>query len=326
MKQARRLMDILATRCYKEWQRCVRKSFLFWQRLGVHVLPNHFYNPIPDTRELTDEFFSRRSELVGIALHDNEQLELLKNFASKFADEYKAFPLEGTGVAHEYYVKNHTYEQVDGEILYCMIRQFKPRKIIEIGSGFSTYLTAQALLKNAGEGNECEFTAIEPYPNEVLEQGFPGLTTLLKKRVQDVSLNEFATLKQNDILFIDSSHVLKAGSDVQYEFLEILPRLNEGVIVHVHDIFMPVEYPREWMMKHSRFWNEQYLLQAFLTFNDSFEILWAASYMLLKHREQLSQAFPSITSNTCPGSFWMRRITPFRMQPANPEGKNMSST
>jgi predicted O-methyltransferase YrrM len=249
--------------------------------------------------------------LVGIAIQDEQQLALLKNFTNEFREEYNAFPLNDTGVAHQYYVKNRTYEQIDGEILYCMIRHFKPRKIIEIGSGFSTYLAAQALLKNfaeAEDGNKCEFTAIEPYPNKVLEQGFPGLTKLIKNRVQDVSLDEFAALKQNDILFIDSSHVLKTGSDVQYEFLEILPRLNKGVIVHVHDIFMPAEYPREWIMKHLRFWNEQYLLQAFLTFNDSFEILWAASYMLLKHPERLKEAFPSYSDNTWPGSFWIRRI------------------
>jgi predicted O-methyltransferase YrrM len=294
-------------RFYNEWHRCVRKSFPFFQKLGVHVLPNHFYNPIPDTRDLTDEFFARRSELVGIAMRDGQQLELLAGFINKFKDEYEAFPLEPTGVAHEYYVNNRTFEQVDGEILYCMIRQFTPRKIIEIGSGFSTYLNAQALQRNCRDGRECELSSIEPYPNKVLEQGFPGLTRLVKKRVEDVSLDEFAALQENDILFIDSSHVLKAGSDVQYEYLEILPRLNKGVIVHVHDIFMPAEYPRSWMMDHLRFWNEQYLLQAFLTFNESFEVLWAANYLRLTYPARLKEAFSRYSDSIRPGSFWMRR-------------------
>lgn len=300
-----------AVRCYKEWLRCVRRSFPIWQKLGLHVLPNHFYNPVPDTREFTDDFFCRRSEMVGIDIQEDQQLLLLENFTKEFKEEYRNFPLESNGVAHHYYVNNRTYEQVDGEILYSMIRHFKPRKMIEIGSGFSTYLAAQALLKNSeesGDGCKCEFIAIEPYPNEVLKQGFPGLTKLIKKRVQDVSLNEFAELKQNDILFIDSSHVLKTGSDVQYEFLEILPRLNKGVIVHVHDIFIPLEYPKEWLLKHLRFWNEQYLLQAFLAFNDRFEVLWASSYMLLEHPERLKDAFPAFSGITCPGSFWIRRI------------------
>lgn len=300
-------LNKFAGRSYRQWHRYVRLMFPLWQQLGVHVLPNHFYNPIPDTRELTDSFFSRRSELIGITMQDEQQLALLNNFKNKFLSEYQTFPQNSTGVGHEYYISNRTFEEVDGEILYCMIREFKPRKIIEIGSGFSTYLTAQAVLKNSEDGHNSDFTAIEPYPNNVLTQGLPGLTRLMKKCVQEVSLAEFAALQENDILFIDSSHVLKPGSDVQYEYLEILPRLNKGVIVHVHDIFMPAEYPKEWMMKHLRFWNEQYLLQAFLTFNDSFEVIWAANYMLLKHPEQLKEAFPCCSANTLPGSFWIRR-------------------
>jgi hypothetical protein len=115
-------------------------------------------------------------------------------------------------------------------------------------------------------------------------------------------------LRANDILFIDSSHVLKIGSDVHYLFLHILPRLNPGVIVHIHDIFLPAEYPKDWVMDHLRFYNEQYLLQAFLTYNSAFEILWAGAYMHLKHPDQLRDAIKSYASNYhCPGSVWMRR-------------------
>ena len=265
------LMNGLDKWCCRQWQRSVRKSFFFWQRLGVHVVPNHFYNPVPDTREFTNNFWSRQSELVGIDMRDDAQINLLRQFALSYASEYERFPQQKTEIAHEYYVNNRTYEQVDGEVLYCMIRHFKPRRMIEIGSGFSTFLSAKAMLVNEQEtGQKCDFTAIEPYPGKVLESGFPGLTRLLKKPVQDVDLSEFSALGQNDILFIDSSHVLKAGSDVQYEFLEILPRLNKGVIVHVHDIFLPLEYPKEWMHKHLRFWNGTVSLESFLAFNRSF--------------------------------------------------------
>lgn len=120
---------------------------------------------------------------------------------------------------------------------------------------------------------------------------------------------EFQKLKENDILFIDSSHVLKTGSDVQYEYLEILPRLNKGVLVHFHDIFLPAEYPQKWILEDHKFWNEQYLLQAFLAFNDSFEILWAGSYMHLNHPDKLEQFFKSYNKNKrWPGSFWVRKI------------------
>jgi len=111
-----------------------------------------------------------------------------------------------------------------------------------------------------------------------------------------------------DILFIDSSHVLKVGGDVQYEYLEILPRLKRGVVVHVHDIFLPGEYPNEWVREEHVFWNEQYLLQAFLSFNDSFEVLWAGSFMHRKHPEKLAECFPGYHPASChPGSFWMRK-------------------
>jgi hypothetical protein len=192
-----------------------------------------------------------------------------------------------------------------------MIRHFKPKKIFEIGSGNSTYLAAQAVLKNKEEnGKGCELIAFEPYPNDVLRAGFPGLSKLIPTKIQNIALSKFSELKENDILFIDSSHVLKIGGDVQYEYLEILPRLNKGVIVHIHDIFLPAEYPKEWVLKKYRFWTEQYLLQAFLASNSAFEVLWGGSYMHLKHPDKLEAAFASYKREVrWPGSFWMRRKT-----------------
>lgn len=156
---------------------------------------------------------------------------------------------------------------------------------------------------------KCELITIDPYPNEVIKQGFPGLTRLIAQRVQDVELQQFNGLGENDILFIDSTHVLTIGSDVRYLFLEILPRLAKGVLVHVHDIVLPAEYPRKWVLEEYRFWNEQYLLQAFLAFNTNFEVLWAGSYMHLRHPDRLEEAFPSYNrAARWPGSFWMRRV------------------
>ena len=280
------------------------------QRMGFHVTPNSFYHPVPDTRKLTEDLWSKRSELAGIDLNEQKQLELLSLFESKLKNEYELFPRNRTTIPYEYFVDNLAFTSVDGEILYCMIRHFKPRRIYEIGSGISTYLSAQAVLKNAEEdsGYKCELVAIEPYPNKILEAGFPGLSKLISKEVQDVPLSEFEKLTENDILFIDSSHVLRIGSDVQYEYLEILPRLNKGVIVHAHDIFLPAEYPKEWVLRRHRFWNEQYLLQAFLALNQSFEILWTGSYMHLNYPDKLEVAFSSYNRNErWPGSFWMIR-------------------
>ena len=149
--------------------------------------------------------------------------------------------------------------------------------------------------------------AFEPYPVKTLRAGLPGLTRLVTKKIQDVPWAEFQKLQANDILFIDSTHVLKIGSDVQYEYLEILHRLNPGVLIHLHDIFWPAEYPRKWVMTEKRFWNEAYLAQAFLAFNDSFEILWAGSYLHLNYPDKLKAAFPSYDpAKVCHGSLWLQ--------------------
>lgn len=290
------------------------RLFSLWERIGFHITPNHFYQPIPDTRALKDELWVRRSELIGIDMNEQKQVQLLKQFL-RFKSEYDAFPRNKGSKPHQYYIHNNMFRSVDAEILYCMIRYFKPKKIIEIGSGYSTYLSAQAILKNAEEsGNRAKLTAIEPYPNEVLTSGFPGLSKLISAKVEEIDPISFNELKKNDILFIDSSHVLKIGGDIQYEYLEVLPRLNRGVIVHIHDIFLPAEYPKKWVLGMHRFWNEQYLLQAFLAFNGAFEVLWSGSYMHLKHPDELEKAFNSYNRNTVwarhvPGatSFWIRK-------------------
>jgi hypothetical protein len=292
-------LDILAHRLFR-----------FFQRIGIDVLPNHFYSPIPKLSDLSDDLWLDHSQLAGIDLNEEGQLKLLSFFVSRFKEEYDRIPLNRTTTQYEYYLHNTRYGPVDGEILYCMIRHYKPRRMIEIGSGNSTYLSAKAILRNNEEDHEyrCDFTVIDPYPNTILKKGVPGLSEIIIEQVQKVQLSKFQELDANDILFIDSSHMLKIGSDVQYEYLEVLPQLNQGVIVHVHDIFIPAEYPKEWVLTLDRFWNEQYLLQAFLMFNDSFEILWAGQYMHLMHSEALKNAFKSYRASPArPGSFWMRR-------------------
>jgi len=288
----------------------MQKIFPISQKLGLHILLNNYYSPIPDTRTLKEELWSKPSELVGVEMNEQKQLELLSHFVSSFKNEYDKFPENKTSIPYQYYLNNQFFGSVNAEVLYSMIRYFKPRKILEIGSGCSTFLSAQAILKNKQENNsyECELVAIDPYPNEILKRGFPGLTKLISRKVQDVPLAKFQELKDNDILFIDSSHILKIGSDVQYEYLEILPRLNKGVIIHAHDIFLPAEYHKRWIYKQLYFFNEQYLLQSFLAFNNSFEVLWAGSYLALKHPDSLETAFSSYVRGDLPCSFWIRRV------------------
>jgi len=183
-----------------------------------------------------------------------------------------------------------------------MVRHFQPQLILEIGGGFSSLLLSEAAAKNNGSSVIC----IEPFPPEFLKQGSPGLRSLIEKEVQDIDLDFFAQLASGDILFIDSSHTVKIGGDVNYLFLEVLPRLSPGVIVHIHDIFLPFEYRRKWVVDELRFWTEQYLLQAFLAFNSDYEVLIANNYLSHYYEEDLKATFPDLP---CwgGGSLWMRR-------------------
>ena len=155
--------------------------------------------------------------------------------------------------------------------------------------------------------------SVEPYPESFLRQGVEGLTSLLVEKVEEVEFSFFDQLEADDILFIDTSHVVRTGGDVNYLFLELLPRLNPGVIVHVHDIFLPLEYPQKWVIQLRRFWTEQYLLQAFLAFNSEFEVLVSSAYLQTYHKADLQRLFPAYAPWQG-GSFWMQR------RPIGPRG------
>jgi hypothetical protein len=278
------------------------KYFRVWEDHGFHLTPVHFYFPIPDTRTLTDELWTRDSALVGIDLNEDVQLYLLQEAFPRFQAEYDQFPMTPTAQPYEYYFGNEMFSGTDALVLYCMVRHFQPNLVLEVGSGFSSRVSAQAALRNG----HTKLVCIEPYPDEVLRRGFPGLTSLIPKKVQDVELSYFEELGPGDILFIDSSHVARIGGDVNYLYLEVIPRLKPGVIVHVHDIFFPLEYRRDWVINELRFWTEQYLLQAFLAFNPEYEVLFCNTYLDHKHRGELQATFPN-SPWWGGGSFWMRR-------------------
>jgi hypothetical protein len=279
-----------------------REIFPFWEQHGFHVTPVHFYQPIPNTQSLPETLWNQQSELVGIDMNDAVQLDLLRNHFPKFRGEYDQFPAEPGSAPGRFYFNNGLFDGTDALVAYCMIRHFQPRLIIEVGSGFSSLVAAEAIAKNEDSALIC----IEPFPLDFLRKGVPGLHSLIEKKVEDVDLEFFSQLHSGDILFIDSSHTVRIGGDVNYLFLEILPRLDPGVIVHVHDIFLPLEYRREWVIDEFRFWTEQYLLQAFLSFNSEFEVLMANSYLNYYHQKELKVTFPSLPS-WGGGSFWMRR-------------------
>jgi predicted O-methyltransferase YrrM len=278
------------------------KYFRMWEEQGVHLTPVRYDQPIPDTRELTDDVWAKPSQLLGLEMNEAMQLDLLKERFPYYRSEYEALPTAPTAKPYEFHLNNNMFDGTDALVLYCMIRDFKPSRILEVGSGFSSRVSAQAALKNG----QTELICIEPYPDDILKKGFPGLTSLITKKVQEIETDYFEELGAGDILFVDSSHVVKIGSDVNYLFLEILPRLKPGVLVHFHDIFLPMEYRRDWVLDKSRFWTEQYLLQAFLSCNSAYEVLLCNSYLGFKHRDEMQTTFPK-SPWWGGGSFWMRR-------------------
>jgi len=295
-------------------RRATELPFETWQEHGWHLTPNHFYSPIPDTRTLTDELWQRESELPGIDMRDDAQLALLNGIVDRLGAELDALPCQQQEAdAGGYFVDNGAFESVDAELYYSMIRSHRPDRVVEIGAGWSTLLSIQALRANHSDAADAtgHLLAVEPYPYDFVRAALEEASDVAELRdtpLQDLPLDVFESLGHNDILFIDSSHVLRIGSDVQYAFMEVLPRLRPGVLVHVHDVFLPGEYPKEWLLgTEHRFWNEQYLLQAYLSHNSRREVIWGSSWMHRRHPAELEKAFASYDRGTrFPGSFWFR--------------------
>lgn len=282
---------------------------------GYHLLRKHFYLPIPERADLDEKFWARRSELVGLDMGDARALDLLEEVFPPYLSEFrKLFPLrEAEALPDQFHVINGNFMVVDAHVYYSLIRHFRPRRIIEIGAGYSTLMAGACVLQLRSQGEETpELIAVEPYPRPFLHEKIPGLARLIVKRVQDAGMDLFTSLGAGDILFIDSTHVLREGGDVQFEYCEILPRLASGVLVHIHDVSLPKAYPRVYFDEHHFYWNEQYLLQAFLAFNGRFEVLWPGNYLMLKYPDAMRAAFPEFTLMTEkypqsePSSFWMR--------------------
>lgn len=264
------------------------KYFRFWEENGFHLTPVHFYQPIPDTRTLGEDLWTSESELKGIDWNEAGQLDLLSRVFPQFQPEYDEIPSGATKSPSQFHFNNGSFDGTDALVLYCMIRHFRPARIVEVGAGFSTRLSAQAALKNGST----RLVSIEPNPDPVLTRGFPGLDSVIKEKVQKVGYKLFEELEAGDMLFIDSSHVVRCGGDVNFLYLEVLPRLKPGVLVHSHDIFLPQEYPRRWVVDLRLFWTEQYLLHAFLAFNSAFEVVFANNFMGLRHAEEMRRVFP----------------------------------
>lgn len=270
---------------------------------GVFPVRNHYYEPQFDFR--TDRLdFETERPLPGIDWNTSAQLELLERF--EFASEIADIPRASTGRL-EYFLDNGLFEAGDAEFWYQLIRAVKPRRIIEIGSGNSTLLATRAIRRNSEEdpGYGCEHICIEPYEMPWLEETD---VTVVRLKVEEMDRGFFSCLQANDILFIDSSHMIRPGGDVLFEYLELLPSLASGVIVHIHDIFSPRNYPKRWLVDDVRFWNEQYLLEAFLSQNGQWRIIGALNYLQHNHPDRLAAVAPFLTPSAEPASFYIQSV------------------
>ena len=285
-------------------------AFALFEKLGLHVLPVHYYSPIPDTRVLREQMplFSKEDPMHGVDMNQAHQLDVLQKIIYPFEKEYLREGGNNFGVDE---ATMPSFAPINALSLFAFIRHYRPKKMIEVGSGMSTQISAAAMALNKREGFEATFTAIEPYPSEKVKKGFNGLTDLLVSKVEDVPEDIFKKLQANDILFIDSSHTVKIFGDVNYLFLNILPQLQPGVVIHVHDIFFPYNYPPHHFFTQNikQIWQEQYLFQAFLAFNNEFEITFCSSFLHAKQKETLKTLFPWYHENRIPSSIWIRRKT-----------------
>ncbi len=279
--------------------------------LGFDLVKHHPYSPIPDVKSVPDDVWSRRSTLAGLRLDPESQLGLLETSLAPYIAEWsprRQQPAGGDG----FYLENGTYGPVDAEILYGLVRYTKPSRVLEVGSGFSSLVINEAITANSVEGSRARHEIVDPYPASCCyEMGGANalrrVAELKEISMTDVPLASFAALTKGDVLFVDSTHTVKVGGDVNWAVLDVLPVLQPGVLVHFHDVYLPWEYPREFVEKNERYWGEQYLLQAFLAFNDAFEVVLAAQLLAREYQPRLEAVIAS-AAGASPSAFWIRRI------------------
>lgn len=278
----------------QSWEDYV-KIFEIAEKNGFHILEAGFSSPIPIVRDISDDVFSEE-ENQSIDWNKENQILLLKKL-KKYVPEFQEIVND-----RKFDMSNPFFGWHDAPIYYTMIRLFRPKQIIEVGGGFSTKIAYLASQKN----HSTSIKVIDPFLSKDIKNNFSEFVKLIEKPVQNVPVHFFKDLNQNDILFIDSTHVSKIGSDVNFLFLKILPILKPGVIIHIHDIFLPNSFPKDWIKNKLIFWNEQFLLHAFLIGNKDFEILISNAFLQKYHYNDLKDFYDSHIIGGA--SFWMRKL------------------
>lgn len=268
---------------------------------GVFPIRDHYYEPLVNPRHLIRDPNEPR-DLPGVNLDLERQAEFLAQL--RFGSELELLPRHGATRGHFAY-DNGNFGPGDAEVLYSLIRYFRPERILEVGSGYSTLVACAALERNSHDGSRrAVHQCIEPYEMPWLES-LPVEVT--RERVEQVKLEHFARLRSGDILFIDSSHMVRPQGDVLFLYQEVLPRLASGVIVHIHDVFTPYDYPSRWLVDRVCFWNEQYLLEVMLAAGDRYKPLLGLHALYKLRPDDLFAACPVLKEDRSnePKSFWM---------------------
>jgi hypothetical protein len=283
------------TRRVKEWGKAhLRSVFELGQRFGVDVLPRHFYSEIPDIRALKNSRrWQRPYSLVGVAGTDIEQQ---LGWLREICPPDIASTLPTLNLQQEAGRANGVigYGPVESDLLYSFVRTRAPRRIIQVGAGASTWVALRAAQDS---GRDIEITCVDPFPTDFLKRlGADGAIKLRDVSVQEVPPSELADLGPGDVLFIDSTHTVSPGSDVNYVILEVLPRLPAGVFVHFHDVTMPYDYTPEVLSSDLFFWSESVLLHAYLADNPRFEIRLACAMLHDAAQERVQEIVPTYSN------------------------------
>lgn len=263
-------------------------------RFGFLPVRVHYYSPIPDLEDFAKrKVWDRESELVGVNFDPKKQVQFLQKLGEANGQESN-WSNKSTGNPLEFYTENNSLSYGCASGLHSIIRYYKPKRIIEISSGNSSLIFSSSLERNAAEGALSDYSIVNLYPAPVANENLPSLTRVIKERVDLLDPVFFEELGGNDILFIDSGHTVRTGGDVNFLFLDALLRLAPGVIIHVHDIGLPFEYPKVYFTNPSfrMFWTDAYLLQVFLCLNSKFEILLAMNYLMTRRKEEFIGALP----------------------------------
>lgn len=276
-----------------------------FRKVGMFPVINHYYEPLPNVLELKSLDEAKPNSHISMNIPD------ILNFISdlKYKDEITQIDFEsllndGRPERFQFFLPQ------EAELYYLLIRNLKPKTVLEVGSGFSSKVAHLAIQKNKNEQSDYsgKLICIEPFENQWLEK--MGIE-VIREKIEDCKPDLFSSLKANDILFIDSSHQIRPEGDVLHEYHRVIPALNSGVFVQIHDIFYPRNYPAKWLVDAHSFWNEQYLLESFLMFNDKYEIMVPQNHLMRDYAKDMTNLlttpnlYEEFNQSAC--SFWFQR-------------------